>query len=66
MKLPYPNNVADNSTRNYLINLVKALSGQDTRSAVGSILLASPNGSVYSVVVADDGTLSTVLEKGVA
>lgn len=27
--------------------------------AVGSILLVSPNGSVYSVAVADDGTLNT-------
>lgn len=32
--------------------------------AVGRILLISPNGTVYEVKVADDGTLSTVANDG--
>lgn len=33
-------------------------------SAVSSLYLTSPNGSVYNVQVADDGTLSTTLVLG--
>lgn len=29
--------------------------------AIGNVLLLSPNGSVYSVTVGDDGTLTTTL-----
>lgn len=46
--------------RDFSTSLSKELSSYVRKDqSVGSILLASPNGSVYSVAVADDGTLVT-------
>ena len=61
-----PASIQDPTTRNYLSYLVKALvtelaSRLSLRSAAPFILLASPNGSVYTVKVADDGSLVTEL-----
>jgi hypothetical protein len=63
MKLPDPN-VTDAGTQNYLRLLVKTLTAElarkmESRTAVDSVLLVSPNRSVYSVQVSDAGVLST-------
>lgn len=64
MKLPYPpGSIADGGIRGYLMQLVTSLSQTltttiDTRTPVGSLLLASPDGSVYSVQVTDAGVLT--------
>jgi len=52
--------------KTYLTQLVRALNGSmsrmvTTESPVGSILLVSPNGSVYTVKVTDAGALVTEL-----
>lgn len=66
MKIPYPPGTVPAEVRGYLVNLVKAITNNTasavrTNEAVGSILLASPNGSVYTVAVTDTGTLTTTL-----
>ena len=65
MKLPTPpTEIKDLTAKTYLQNLVRAILGGTknmvtTESPVGSILLVSPNGSVYSVKVTDAGALTT-------
>lgn len=64
--LPIPPNTLDKTSRDYLIRLIQALTqALDRRTErdvpEGSVLLVSPNGSVYTVAVADDGTLTTEL-----
>ena len=66
MRLPNPPGSLPVEIRSYLQTLVKAIMGADTFTvrtnvAVGSVLLASPNGSVYTVTVSDTGTLTTTL-----
>lgn len=56
----------DPNTRSYLQRFIKSLVSQmsrklDTERPSASVLLASPNGSVYTVRVDDSGTLSTTL-----
>lgn len=66
MKLPLPDAVKDQDTSDYLrkltgaiqIELDKKLSGE---SGVASVLLVSPNGSVYNVTVNNAGALTTTL-----
>jgi hypothetical protein len=65
MKLPYPPSSIEIGVRSYLTNLVAALIRSDAtkvdrNTAVGSILLASPNGSVYTVQVTDAGAITTM------
>lgn len=66
MRLPLiPIGIPDN-LRRYFMALTQALNESEkisvtTERGVGSVLLVSPSGSVYSVQVADDGTLSTTL-----
>lgn len=66
-KLPMPDtNINDLGVKTYLTQLVRAiLSGTSrmvtTESPVGSVLLVSPNGSVYTVKVTDAGVLTTEL-----
>ena len=65
MKLPQPPiNLADKSMFSYLTLLVKALTpvvAEDRNAPKASVLLVSPNGSVYSVEVTDAGVLQTTL-----
>jgi len=66
MKIPSPPGTIPGEIRAYLMNLVKALTASDryvvrSNVAVGSILLVSPNGSVYNVTVTDAGVLDTEL-----
>jgi hypothetical protein len=67
MKLPVPGtNVNDLGVKTYLTQLVRALNSGlskmvTTESPVGSVLLVSPNGSVYTVKVTDAGVLETEL-----
>lgn len=66
MRLPFPPGTVPSEVRTYLATLVKALIGADkgvvrSNIAVGSILLVSPNGSVYNVKVTDAGALTTEL-----
>lgn len=58
----------DAQTRNYLMLLIKQLTGAllarpPKEQPQGSILLASPNGSVYTVTVTDAGVLTATLVK---
>lgn len=67
MRLPTPDEVKDPETRSYLMRLVKALTGAQSQAAggntaVASVLLASPNGSVYNVTVTDAGVIETELK----
>jgi len=64
--LPTPPLYLDGDTRTYLTMLISSLArvlGRklDVSVPVASVLLASPNGSVYTVKVADDGSLQTEL-----
>lgn len=66
MKLPVPPNSLEVGIRAYTMNLVKALNivlqnKQSVNTAQPSVLLASPNGSVYTVTVTDAGVLQTAL-----
>lgn len=67
MKLPTPDtNINDLGVKTYLQQLVRAILGGTknmvtTESPVGSILLVSPDGSVYSVKVTNAGALTTEL-----
>lgn len=66
MKLPYPPGFLDITIRTYLANLVQALTlslnaKYDRNTAQPSVLLASPNGSVYTVTVTDAGALTVTL-----
>lgn len=61
-----PGNLIDPLSRTYLSNLVKAITQADRDyiqrgRAEGQVLLASPNGSVYTVQVDDAGVLFTTL-----
>jgi hypothetical protein len=63
-----PQNI-DNDTRLYLQNLTKAVSDHSRSTItkeqpVDSILLVSPNGSVYAVGVDDTGALTTTQLSG--
>jgi hypothetical protein len=63
MKLPTPPPLSDNPTQGYLTNLVKTLTTilstkLDSNTAVGSVLLASPDGSVYTVQVTNAGVIT--------
>lgn len=66
MKLPNPPaTIADRGVLDYLQLLVKTLTpvvSEDRNAPKQSVLLASPNGSVYSVTVTDAGALQTTLE----
>lgn len=60
--IPNPPASLEPTTRGYLSVLVKSLlqilsTRLDVRSPVSSVLLASPNGSVYTVTVTDAGVL---------
>lgn len=64
--IPPPPPAMDPTVRNYMTVVVRSVLSAlaeklDRRSPTDSILLASPNGSVYTVKVADDGTLITEL-----
>lgn len=64
MRLPVPDAVIPDVIRRYIIRLLQSLTTAidgkiDKGVPQSSILLASPNGSVYTVAVADDGTLQT-------
>ena len=64
--IPAPPPAMEPVTRNYMTVVVRSILSAlaeklDQRSPAGSILLASPNGSVYTVKVADDGSLVTEL-----
>ena len=67
LNLPSPGtNINDLGVKTYLHNLVRAILGGTknmvtTESPVGSILLVSPDGSVYSVKVTNAGALTTEL-----
>lgn len=66
MKLPFPPGTLENSVRAYLSLLVQQLTRaleekQPRNTAQPSVLLASPNGSVYTVTVTDAGVLTTTL-----
>lgn len=63
---PVPAGLKDPAVTDYLQRLAVVLQRSDrnavrTDTAVGSVLLVSPNGSVYTVGVADDGTVTTTL-----
>jgi hypothetical protein len=63
---PPPANLADPLASRYLSNLVRAITQADRsyvrrEVAEGQVLLASPNGSVYTVQVDDAGVISTTL-----
>lgn len=65
MKIPpVPNNIQDAAVSEYFRVVVRALDDLQRRSlvterATASVLLASPNGTVYSVQVDDAGTVTT-------
>lgn len=64
LRLPAPDTTVPPAVKAYLDQLLKALHGTltsvvSTNTPVGSILLVSPNGSVYSVKVTDAGALVT-------
>lgn len=66
MRIPSPDNVTEPSTKAYLSGLVKFLTNQfsaqpGVNTAADSVILASPNGSVYSVKVTDAGVLDVTL-----
>lgn len=66
MRIPTPDTVTDAATKGYLLRLVKYLTDQFStqpavNTAAASVILASPNGSVYSVKVTDAGVLETEL-----
>lgn len=69
MKLPPPPVNMDPTTRAYVQNLVRAISQNlDTvlykDKTTDQILLSSPDKSVYSLQVEDDGTVITTLIAG--
>lgn len=64
MRLPTPDAAVPKEVRGYLIRLIQSImisldDKTDRNVPQASVLLASPNGSVYTVRVADDGTLTT-------
>lgn len=64
MKLPMPPGSMPPATRGYLGSLVTAITQAlskkvDANTGAGSVLLVSPDGSVYSVQVTDAGALTT-------
>lgn len=66
MKLPEIPRTIDGKLQEYLQNFSRAVQNLDTASikkdqAAGSVLLVSPDGSVYSLTVDNAGTLSTTL-----
>ena len=67
MKLPFPGMKYDQRAeieRNRQLeraDLENLKSGRDLELAGGRLILASPDGTRYAVVVGDDGTLSTEL-----
>lgn len=65
MKLPIPpQNILDKGVLSYLQLLIKTLTpvvSEDRNAPKQSVLLASPNRSVYSITVSDEGVLQTTL-----
>lgn len=69
MKLPSPPPSMDAATRNYIQNLIRAIDQNYSEvmyknKSSDSLLLSSPDKSVYSVQVEDDGTIITTLVAG--
>lgn len=68
INLATPPGDLDPKTRNYLMLLVKQVTGAllsrpAKEQPQGSVLLASPDGSVYTVTVTNAGVLTTTLVK---
>jgi hypothetical protein len=66
MKMPTPPPGIDQPTSGYLYELVNVLTKafaekQSRNTAQPSVLLASPNGSVYTVTVTDAGVITSTL-----
>lgn len=66
MKLPLPANITDQPTADYLRTLINVIQNEmdkklSSESGVASVLLVSPNGSVYNVTVNNAGALTTTL-----
>lgn len=64
MRLPNPPPLPDQTLFRFLQSLVRNITEQSPppeNTPKGSILLVSPNRSVYSVTVSDEGVLQTTL-----
>lgn len=70
MKLPFPKpqyNSAQESDRNRLIEKADQKNhkrGQDAFISPGRLLITSPDGTVYSIVVSDSGVVTAVVAGG--
>lgn len=69
MKLPTPPSSLDAATRDYIQQLVRAIDHNYASMlyrdrATDQLLLSSPDKSVYSIQVEDDGTVITTLVAG--
>lgn len=62
---PAPNSYSARFMQDFIENVRRAFLPLVSKDeAVGRVLLMSPNGTVYEVKVADDGTLTTVVNDG--